>query len=88
MTFLSHRRIEVADLMAGMLALGTLAFLLMSGTALARTTPEPPGQPGLASLLDEDLKNRIPDQYIVVFKPGTSSEVVTAAQRKGRMGRQ
>ena len=33
----------------------------------------------LAPILKENVKNRIPDQYIVVFKPGASREVVRAA---------
>jgi subtilisin family serine protease len=82
-TFLSQRKIGATGFMAGILALGILAFLLLTGTALAQPAPQPPpDQPGLAPLLNLDLKNRIPDQYIVVFKPGTSREVVTAAQRR------
>jgi subtilisin family serine protease len=77
-TFLLQIKIGATGFMAGI-----LVFLLLTGTALAQPAPEPPpNQPGLAPLLNLDLKNRIPDQYIVVFKPGTSREVVTAAQRR------
>jgi hypothetical protein len=91
-SFLSQRKIGAAGFMAGILALGILAFLLLAGTALAQPVRQPPpDQPGLAPLLNLDVKSRIPDQYIVVFKPGTSREVVAAAQRRvqelgGRVG--
>lgn len=87
-TFLSHRKIRAAGFLAGILA---FQILTLTGIALAQPAPESPNQPGLAPLLNETVKNRIPDQYIVVFKPGTSREVVMAAQRKvkelgGRVG--
>lgn len=86
-TFLLQRKMGAAGFMAGI-----LAFLLLAGTALAQPAPQaPPDQPGVAPLLNLDVKSRIPDHYIVVFKPGTSREVVAAAQRKvqelgGRVG--
>jgi hypothetical protein len=81
-TFLSHGKIGAAGFMAGILVFLLLA--LLSGISLAQTSPEPPNQPGLAPVLNENLKNRIPDQYIVVFKPGTSRQTVAAAQRRVR----
>ncbi len=39
--------------------------------------PKPEGAP----VLNEEARNRIPDQYIVAFKPGTDRETVAAAQR-------
>jgi len=63
-----------------------LAFQVLAGTAIAQQTSEPvlidkpTSGPALAPILNENAKNRIPDQYIVVFKPGTSLEAVTAAQ--------
>ena len=53
-----------------------LAVQVLAGTAIA--DPEPK----LAPVLNEGAKYRIPDQYIVVFKPGTTQEAVLAAQSK------
>jgi subtilisin family serine protease len=41
-----------------------------------------PKRSTLAPLINEDVPNRIPDQYIVIFKPGTSIDVALAAQKK------
>ena len=59
-----------------------LAVQVLAGTAMAQPTRDPTNQPTLAPVLNEKLPNRIPDQYIVVFKPGTSREVVLAAQKR------
>lgn len=53
-----------------------LAFMTVAGIAMAQQAPEQ----RLAPVLNENAKNRIPDQYIVVFKPGTSLENVAAAK--------
>lgn len=63
-----------------------LAVQMLTGIASAQPSPNtnnPPTDPAkLAPLLNEQSQSRIPDQYIVVFKPGTSREVVLAAQRR------
>jgi hypothetical protein len=41
---------------------------------------QPAPEQKLAPVLNENAKNRIPDQYIVVFKPGTSPETVATAK--------
>ena len=59
-----------------------LSVQLLAGTAMAQPTHEPTNQPTLAPVLNEDAPKRIPNQYIVVFKPGTNREVVLSAQEK------
>jgi len=63
------------------LIFGMGLFLVFVGTVLAQTVPGNDDRK-LAPVINEDAKNRIPDQYIVVFKPGTNREVVMSAQRK------
>jgi len=53
-----------------------LAFMAVVGTTMAQPAPEQK----LAPVLNENAKNRIPGQYIVLFKPGTSPETVAAAK--------
>jgi subtilisin family serine protease len=65
-----------------------LAPQILTGPAVAQTLPN---LPALVPLLNEKVASRIPDQYIVVFKPGTSRDVVLGMQRKvdmlgGRIG--
>jgi len=50
-----------------------LALQMLSGAAMAQQ---------LAPVQNEDLTNKIPGQYIVVFKPGTARSVVTSAQER------
>jgi subtilisin family serine protease len=59
--------------------LAVLAIQILAGAAIAQRTPD---QPTLAPIYNENVPNRIPGQYIVVFKPGTSREVVAAAQAR------
>jgi len=54
-----------------------LAISVLAGTAIAQ-----PAQPTLAPVHNEGLPNKIPGQYIVVFNPGTSRQVVAAAQER------
>ena len=54
-----------------------LAIHVLAGAAMAQ-----PAQPTLAPVQNENLPNRIPGQYIVVFNPGTSRQVVAAAQER------
>jgi len=65
---------------ARVILLVLLASAMPAGTARAQPAP----QPKLAPLLNEDAKDRIPGQYIVVFKRGTPREVVAAAQSTAR----
>jgi len=80
-TFHSFKQLVSAGFLSALLVVQVL-----TGAAIAqpsRDTSNPPTDPPkLAPLLNEKLPNRIPDQYIVVFKPGTSREAVLAAQRK------
>lgn len=63
-----------------------LAVQVLVGTAMAGGSDEPK-RPRLAPLLYEKLPSRIPNEYIVVFKPGTSRDVVQAVQsRVKRLG--
>lgn len=55
------------------LASALLALQLLSGVAMAQQ---------LAPVQNEDLTNKIPGQYIVVFKPGTARSVVASAQER------
>ena len=71
---------------ASALLAGILAPLMLPGSALAQTE-----QPALAPLVNEKVPKRIPDQYIVVFKAGTSRAAVLDAQKRvealgGRIG--
>jgi subtilisin family serine protease len=54
-----------------------LAVPLLPGAAIAQPVP-----PQLAPIQNENAPNRIPGQYIVVFKPGTARSVVTSAQER------
>jgi len=63
---------------------GTLASIACV-TALAvqmLAAPASAQQPRLAPITNADAPNRIPGQYIVVFKPGTARNVVAAAQER------
>lgn len=71
-TFHSYKQLATACILSA-----ALAVQLLAGTAIA----QPSHEPKLAPVLNEKLPNRIPNQYIVVFKPGTKSDVVLAAQR-------
>lgn len=67
---------------------GVFAPHILTGLAVAQSLPT---QPVLAPLLNESVAKRIPDQYIVVFKPGTSREAVLATHKQvealgGRIG--
>ncbi len=53
-------------------------ILMIAGSVIGQPEPQ------LAPLLNENAKDRIPDQYIVVFKPGTPREAVRAAQETVR----
>ena len=75
-TFTSYKKLATAGFLLAVLAIQMLAV-----TALAQTVPDIPDS-NLAPVLNEKLPNRIPDKYIVVFKLGTSREVVLAAQKK------
>lgn len=64
-----------------------LALQMLAGSPLAQPTPEP----ALAPVHNAGGPDTIPNQYIVVFKPGTSRETVVAAQNiirrlDGRVG--
>ena len=52
-----------------------LAVQVLAGAAIAQ---QPDGQPKLAPVTNEDSPNRIPGQYVVVFKPGTDRDVAAA----------
>lgn len=54
------------------------------GTAEKKTGEKTTPQPMLAPVHSMDSPNRIPGQYIVAFKPGTSRETVKAAQNTVR----
>lgn len=56
---------------------GMVTVVGFAGTAEAQPVELPP-------VINADLPNRVPDQYIVVFKPGTSREVVTLAQSRAQ----
>src|SRR5258708_30625692 len=56
----------------------SIAVLLVVAGAWAVGTSQ--SQRQLAPVTNQDAKNVIPDQYIVVFKSVTSRETVTAAQ--------
>lgn len=53
---------------------------LLVGSVIAQPAPRPTRSP----VLNDTATNVIPDQYIVVFKPGTSREVVQGAQKEVR----
>ncbi len=73
--FCPHKTLAIAGLLSAVLAVQMLA-----GTAMAGGSYEPPKRPTLAPLLHEKSPERIPGQYIVIFKPGTTRDVVLAAQ--------
>lgn len=75
-TFPSYKNLATTGFLLAMLAVQMLAV-----TALAQTVPNIPGS-NLAPVLNEELPNRIRDQYIVVFKPGSSRQDVLAAQER------
>jgi subtilisin family serine protease len=77
LTIRPHKTLANAGLLSAVLAIQMLA-----GTAMAGGSYEPPKRSRLAPLINEDVPNRIPDQYIVIFKPGTSIDVALAAQKK------
>lgn len=80
-TFHSFKKLVSAGFLSALLAVQAL-----TGAAIAQptrdTTNPPTDPPKLAPVFNENLPNRIPDQYIVIFKPGTSRDVVLAAQRR------
>ncbi len=60
-----------------------LAVQMLAGLAMAGGDGESRYRlPKLAPLINEKLPNRIPDQYIIVFKRGTPPEISLAAQKK------
>lgn len=60
--------------------LAVLALQAIVGMAIAQSARTPTPEPTLAPLRNERAPDRIPDQYIVVFKPGTSRRAILAAQ--------
>jgi subtilisin family serine protease len=55
-----------------------LAIQSLSGTAIAQPTHEPT----LAPLINEAAPNRIPGQYIIVFKPDAARKAIQSAQER------
>ena len=66
----------------GFLILGIGLFLAFVGTVLAQPVSDIHINSELAPIINAGLPNRIPDQYIVVFKQGTNREVVLSAQKR------
>jgi len=54
-----------------------LAVPMLPGAAVAQ-----PARPDLAPVQNESLPNKIPGQYIVVFKPGTPRNAIATAQER------
>ena len=77
LAFRSHKTLITAGLLLALFAIHILA-----GTAMGGGYDERPNRPRLAPLINENSPNRIPDQYIVIFKPGTKHDVVLAAQNR------
>jgi hypothetical protein len=77
LTVHSHKTLATVGLL-----LALLAVPMLGGTAIAGGSDEPHIQSKLAPLLNEKAPNRIPDQYIVIFKPGTPRNVLLSAQKK------
>ena len=75
---MTRRRI-VSGKLLGIAGLAVLAAQVLSGVAIAQPAPD---RRAPAPLLNEGVPKRIPGQYIVVFRPGTSREVVAAAQAR------
>lgn len=77
LTVHSHKTFATVGFLSAVLAVQMLA-----GTAMAGGSYEHTKRPTLAPLINEKLPNKIPDEYIVVFKPDTPPEVVQAAQKR------
>jgi len=75
-----HKKLAVAGFLCFLIFGGDSPYQVFAGTAMAQTATER----ALAPIRDQGAVDIIPDQYIVVFKPGTSRETVLAAQDKVR----
>src|SRR5262245_48819793 len=64
----------------GIVCLAALAAQAVSETAIAQ--PADSDRPASEILVNEHVPNRIPGQYIVTFKRGTSREAVASAQER------
>lgn len=77
LTVRSQKTLATASLL-----LTLLVVPMIAGRASAGGTDESQNRFKLAPLLNEKAPNRIANQYIVVFKPGTSRNVFLAAQNE------
>lgn len=64
-----------------------LATQMLTGCTGLASSPDPSSGSTLAPLLHQNLANTVPNEYIVIFKPGTPPTIIRAVQsRAERLG--